>query len=68
MSIFKIIFIKNEILSCKEIPSGAFFDGSTYCELDKGQLRFAIIKAESTADATGRAQELVEQLCIVVNT
>jgi hypothetical protein len=62
MPIFKFSFLKNEILSCREAEDNTQFDGSYYLEHDKGQLIFAIVRADSENTARLMVEEIVEKV------
>ena len=51
MNTYKLIFAKNEIVTCSLIFIKVEFNGQYYYEKEKGQLIYAIVKAETEEDA-----------------
>lgn len=62
MHIYKISFLKNEVLSIMEAAPETHFDGSVFYEEIKGQLIFAIVKAKSKEGAAEIAKEIVDSV------
>lgn len=61
MSVFRIVFAKNEIISCKETTHDLLSD-IPYYEHKNGQVIFALVKAENEEDATAKARTIAEQV------
>jgi len=57
MNIYKVMFAKNEIISCNIASHSRELDGEYY-SIHKGQLIHAIIKAESETQALEDAKQL----------
>ena len=69
MNKYRLVFVKNEVISCELMLSNdAEFDGDHYYEHNKGHLIFAIIKAETTADAIAKSDALVVEVTDKVQT
>lgn len=60
MPIYKISFLKNEILSITTAEPNSQFDGTYFFEHDKGQLIFAIIRADSENTARLLADDIIK--------
>ncbi|WP_276135187.1 hypothetical protein [Polluticoccus soli] len=60
MHIYKITFLKNQVLSVTEAEPETHFDGSVFYEQANGQLIFAIVKAKSKEAAEEIAKEIVD--------
>jgi hypothetical protein len=58
MNTYKIIFAKNTVMTC-EIVNKVVLANDHY-EQQKGHLIYAIIKAESEADAVNKANEMIK--------
>jgi hypothetical protein len=61
MKMFRVVFARNEIISCNEICLPTVRDIPHY-EADNGNLIFAILKEESEEKARARASELVKEV------
>ena len=63
MNRYKVIFVKNEVISCAQILTHETeFEGEYYYEHDKANLIFAIIKAENPAAAIAKCDEIVKEV------
>ena len=51
MKFFKITFVNNEPISCKEITTGVMQDGTYHFLHAKGKMIYAIVAAESEGEA-----------------
>ena len=52
MEIYKLIFAKNNLLTCKEVDNDTYsFDGLYHYEHINGVLIYAIVKADSEQEA-----------------
>jgi hypothetical protein len=60
MTIYKITFVNNEILSCSVIEEVLLKEKYSY-EHHKGYLIHAFVKAESEADARKTAHKIVKE-------
>lgn len=63
MAIFKVVFLKNEVLACHEISGPPHEYDNTRYEHDKnGHLIFAMISADSEREAHLKAVELAKSV------
>ena len=60
MKVFKVIFAKNEVMTCSEVNVN--LEGNYDYEHDRGQLIYALIKAENETDAVCKSYEIVKEL------
>jgi hypothetical protein len=61
MRTYKIIFAKNEIISC-EIATESVLEGSYQYEHKKGNLIYAMIKAATEEEARKLANGIIEEV------
>ena len=59
-SFYRIVFAKNEIISCSEVVSVA--NELPYYEHKNGQLIFLLLEAENEADARAKALQIVDEI------
>ena len=64
MAIFKVVFLKNEILACHELSAPPHESGERMeCQQDKsGRLIYAMIPADSEREAHLKALELIRDV------
>jgi hypothetical protein len=62
MKVYKVIFAKNEIISCTEMISNASLVGLYHYEQNKGQLIYALINAELDQDAYIIATTIIKEV------
>jgi len=62
MNLYKIIFARNEVISCKEENNTEYIDGSYHYEHKNGKLIYALIKAESEDDARSKALVVIKEV------
>lgn len=63
MENYRLVFVKNELISCELIMGSVpDFVGKYYYEQARGQLIFAIVKADSTAEAVDKAGLIVAEM------
>jgi hypothetical protein len=62
MKIFRVSFIKNKILSVRTADNSVHFDGNIYYRHDKGQLLYAMIKANSEEEAKTIASSITQNV------
>jgi hypothetical protein len=63
MAIFKVVFLKNEILACHELSAPPHETENVNFEHDKnGHLIYAMIPADSAREAHIKAMELVKDI------
>ncbi len=62
MKTFRIVFAKNEILTCKEAENNSNLNGSSYYEHENGNLIFAIVKAPGEEEAINMAKRIVQEV------
>ena len=62
LNIYKVIFAKNEIISCVRVEDNVDSFGHYLYVHDKGQLIFAIIKAQNEAEAAAVAQQIISEV------
>jgi hypothetical protein len=62
MSIYKIIFAKNEVISCKAIEEEVVLDGTYHYEQIKGCLIYALVKANTEKEAYVIANVIIEEV------
>jgi hypothetical protein len=60
MKVFKVIFAKNEVMACSQVTINLECDYNY--EHDKGQLIYALIKAENETDAVCKSYQIVKEL------
>jgi hypothetical protein len=51
MKVFKVIFARNEIISCSAVRDSVKLDGSYHYEHKGGKIIYALIKAETEEEA-----------------
>ena len=61
MKMYKVIFAKNEVISCQQADPPVSFKGDYNYEWDKGQLIYALIRAENEAEAIGKSDDVVRE-------
>ena len=61
MKVYRVVFARNEIISCAEIKAPLVKDIPHY-EEDKGNLIFAIVEEESEEKARNKALEIVKEV------
>ncbi len=61
MNIYKIIFAKNEVIACNNVGNNINLNALYHFEQDKGQLIYALIKAEKEEEALRTAKRIVEE-------
>ena len=61
MHVYKIIFAMNTILSCRLTDSSVAMKGDLIYQQYKGQLIYALIRADSERKAKEKAKELIQQ-------
>ena len=59
MHVYKVIYAKNEIISCNKIEDSLSLITSYHYEHEKGQLIYALIKAADVEDALKIANEII---------
>lgn len=59
MNTYKLIFAKNEIVTCDLMLTKVEFNGRYTYEKDKRQLIYAIVKAESEEEALKMGKEII---------
>ncbi len=57
LNVYKVTFVKNKVDSCKVVSDTAAGDNDAYEEY-KGQLIYALIKAENESGAREKAEEI----------
>jgi hypothetical protein len=62
MKIYKIVFVNNQPIDCKEITDGIVQDGKYHYVHSNGKLIYAIVKANSEADALRMTNEMAAEL------
>jgi len=62
LNIYKVIFAKNEIISCVRVEDSVESFGHYQYVHDKGQLIFAIIKANDEAEAAAVARQIIKDV------
>ncbi|WP_276135224.1 hypothetical protein [Polluticoccus soli] len=63
MAVFKVVFLKNEVLACHELLSPPHEAENVKFEHDKnGHLIYAMIPADSAREAHIKAMELVKDM------
>ena len=63
MSYYRIVFVKNKIVSCIEtIENEASGKKIPYCEHHNGLLNFVIVKADSESQARSQAKYMALEL------
>ncbi|MCD6013344.1 MAG: hypothetical protein K0Q79_3206 [Flavipsychrobacter sp.] len=62
MTIYKIIFAKNEIISCSKAEDNAVLEGMYQYEHVQGKLIYALVRAESEDDARAIANAITEKV------
>ncbi|MCD6013609.1 MAG: hypothetical protein K0Q79_3471 [Flavipsychrobacter sp.] len=67
MNKYKIIFVRNEVIACDLLLSNEVeFSGVYYYEHNRGNLIFAIIKADSVLGAINIADNIIKEVNEVV--
>jgi len=61
MNTYKVIFARNEPLSC-EITNKVILNGDYDYKHDKGQLIYALIKADSEEDALNKSDKIIKEV------
>ncbi len=60
-NIYKLIFAKNEIMTCERIVNEVKFSGEYNYEHDgKGRVIYAYVKAENEDEAINRSSEIIK--------
>ena len=62
MNIYKVIFAKNEVISCDLISNKFELSEDYLYHHDKGQLIYAIIKANSEEDALNKSDQIIKEV------
>jgi hypothetical protein len=62
MNVYKVIFVQNEINSCKKVTDSASSYKSYHYEHDHGKLIYAIIKDESEDNARSIANNIINEV------
>ncbi|MCD6013768.1 MAG: hypothetical protein K0Q79_3630 [Flavipsychrobacter sp.] len=62
MNIYRITYIKNEVALCKEVNNTNEFNGIYHYEHDKGNLIYAIVKAENEENALTIAMFIAKEV------
>jgi len=62
MSIYRVIFVKNEVLSCMEVSDTTVINGWYQYEHKKGRLTYAIIQAETEENALAIANLIIKEV------
>ena len=62
MKTYRIVFAKNEIITCKEAENSSNLNGSSYYEHDNGNVIFAIVKADDEAAARQAANNIGKEV------
>jgi hypothetical protein len=60
MTCYRIVFVKNKILSCSETRE--YVNDTPYYEYHNGQLSFIIVKADSESQARSKAKYVALEL------
>jgi len=61
MYTYKIIFAKNEVVSC-ELLNEVILGNDYHYEHDKGRLLFALVRAENELDAISKGEKIVREV------
>lgn len=62
MNVYKLIFAKNVVISC-DLVSGKFELNEDYLyHQDKGQLIYAIVKADNEAEALNKGGQIIKEV------
>lgn len=62
MNIYKVIFAKNEVISCHQLDDRVSLKSEYYYEHDKGKIIYALIKAIDEDDAIGKSDAIVKEV------
>jgi hypothetical protein len=62
MYIYKIVFARKTIISCKQLDGLVEMSGKYFCEHRNGEPIYAIVKADSEVEAYKVAQVLVADM------
>jgi len=62
INVYKVIFAKNRVISCRNAGASASMTTAYHYEHDKGYLIYAIIKAETEADALAIADCIIKDV------
>ena len=59
MKLFKVIFVNNTVSTCKLLDRKMKLNGEYFFDHTNGKLIYAIIKAETEAEASSKAQLII---------
>jgi hypothetical protein len=62
MNTYKVIFAKNEIISCDKVNEHLALSGQYRYEQDKGQLIYALIQADNEDEARSVADTIIKEV------
>jgi hypothetical protein len=62
MKVYKVIFARNEVVSCKESPVRLPNDIEARYEQNNGQLIYAFVQASDMTEAVVKANQLIPHL------
>lgn len=62
MKTYKLIFVRNNIVTCQMVNDKANMNGNYYYEHDRGHLIYAIVKADNELNAYNVGKQIVREV------
>ncbi len=62
MNVFKVIFARNEIISCSVVHDNVKLDSTYHYEHKAGKIIYALIKAETEEEACSVARKMPKEI------
>jgi hypothetical protein len=62
MKVYKVIFMNNQPIQCREVDEGIVFEGSHHYVHTNGRLIYAIVKAESEIEVLKKVAEMISEV------
>lgn len=59
MSMYKIVFARKTIISCRQVEGNVEMNGKYFCEHRNGEPIYAIVRAESETEACKIAKSVI---------